>query len=75
MQHTITITPKMAIDTLTEAFENDSCLAHSWHSNIAMACYDAIGDDMDHEDAHQAGNEAASRFMLAAFGVITGTVE
>lgn len=56
--------------------------AHSWHCNIAMMCYDAIkaadikhmdsyNGEMEHEDAHLIGNDAASRFMKLCFGVET----
>ena len=46
--------------------------AHSWHSNIAMMCYDAIlADNENAENAHAIGNDAASRFMKLCFGVDT----
>lgn len=51
-------------------------LAHAWHCNIAMACYDAIRSyddqvDFAHDFAHEVGNDAASRFMKILFGVET----
>ncbi len=56
--------------------------AHGWHCNIAMMCYDAIhahdiesfiydSGEMSHKDAHEVGNEAASRFMKLCFDVET----
>ena len=54
--------------------------AHSWHCNIAMACYDAIIADnesrqkmfrVSHSAAHKIGNDAASRFMKICFDVDT----
>ena len=52
--------------------------AHSWHCNIAMACYDAIrasdfieDDGLQHDDALLVSNEAASRFMKICFDVET----
>jgi len=58
-------------------------LAHSWHCNIAMVCYDAIrsaeekipgataDDTQAYLNAHAVGNDAASRFMKLCFGVET----
>ena len=53
-------------------------IAHSWHCNIAMMCYDAIRDhkpfnvhDKDHNDVLRVGNDAASRFMKICFDVET----
>lgn len=46
--------------------------AHSWHCNIAMACYDAILAHDDQVDfAHKVGNDAASRFMKLCFNIET----
>ena len=52
--------------------------AHSWHCNIAMACYDAIGSKeydapygFDHDLDHKIANDAASRFMKLCFDVDT----
>jgi hypothetical protein len=47
--------------------------AHSWHCNIACMCMDAIEEKtmLGHADAHEIGNEAASRFMKLCFDVET----
>jgi len=49
--------------------------AHVWHCNIAMMCYDAMGDEavshLNHEDSHRIANDAASRFMKLCFDVET----
>lgn len=68
---------KKAIDVLREAFTNDPSYAHSWHCNIAMASYDAMGDDdgmesLPHNQRHKVANDAASRFMKLCFDVGTG---
>ena len=61
-----------AIEVLSNAFKNDPDFAHTWHCNIAMACYDAMGDSLMGNDlAHKISNEAASRFMKQAFDVET----
>ena len=52
-------------------------LAHSWHCNIAMMCYDAILDSnidlmvSGNEEALKVCNDAASRFMKLCFNVET----
>ena len=75
-----------AMKILTDAMQDtdhDSplhcSLAHSWHCNMAMMCYDAITDanlKIDREgekiDAYKVGNDAASRFMKLCFNVETG---
>lgn len=47
--------------------------AHSWHCSIACMCMDAIEENsmLGHKDAHEIGNEAASRFMKLCFDVET----
>lgn len=66
-----------AMKTLKQAFIDDPDYAHSWHCNIAMACYDEVvaegmkNGTFDHADAHAIGNRAASRFMKLAFDVET----
>jgi len=50
--------------------------AHSWHCNIAMMCYDAIKDNkselpLTSFEAHEIGNDAATRFMKLCFDVDT----
>ena len=67
---------KEPLDKITEAMQDVELgsLAHSWHCNIAMACYDAIreaADGVPHEQAHLIGNYAASRFMKMLFDVET----
>lgn len=62
--------------------EKPGSYAHSWHCNIAMACFDAIkahdvtaldedSGEMSGQDAHDVGNAAATRFMKLCFGVDT----
>ena len=54
--------------------EDKGSLAHSWHCNIAMMCYDSIREaagEIPHEQAHLIGNDAASRFMALCFDVNT----
>jgi len=72
-----------AFEVLKQAMIDDNpskpgSLAHSWHCNIAMMCHDAIRaaesmepDCLAHEDAHEVGNDAASRFMKLCFDVET----
>lgn len=68
-----------AFDVLRKAMIDDcpnehGSLAHSWHCNIAMMCYDAIKDqnpELMHDVAHRVGNDAASRFMKLCFDVET----
>lgn len=78
---------KEAMETIKQAMVDDNpgepgSYAHSWHCNIAMMCYDAIKSadinhmdsydgEMEHEDAHKIGNDAASRFMKLCFDVET----
>lgn len=57
-------TVKDAMETLTQAFEDDPDYAHTWHCNIACSVMDSGVD-------HEKSNEAASRFMKLAFGVET----
>jgi hypothetical protein len=44
--------------------------AHGWHCNIAMAVYDAAYT-LSGENAHEIGNDAATRFMKLCFDVNT----
>lgn len=61
-----------AVDTLQKAFEADPDFAHTWHCNVAMACFDSIPlVEYGHEKVHEFANEAASRFMKKAFDVET----
>lgn len=72
-----------AFETIKKAMQDDKpgdsgSYAHSWHCNIAMACYDAISSKMyddpagfDSGRAHEIGNLAASRFMKLCFDVET----
>ena len=70
-----------AMKTIKQAMIDDDpsqrgSYAHSWHCNIAMACYDAIEHDrVMHAggviDSSIAGNDAASRFMKICFDVET----
>lgn len=52
--------------------------AHSWHCNIAMACFDAMDSEpwvsLSEEAVkrrHRIANDAASRFMKICFNVET----
>ncbi len=68
---------KDAVDCLKQAFKDDPDFAYSWHSNIAMMCYDAIGDTTLYDigqqvNKHAVSNDAASRFMKLAFDAETG---
>jgi len=68
-----------AMQVMKEAMVKDSpsekgSYAHSWHCNIAMMCFDAIGKelpDLPFEVAHKIGNDAATRFMKLCFEVDT----
>lgn len=54
--------------------EKHGSYAHSWHCNIAMACYDAMHDAdtaFGHNQRHKVANDAASRFMKMCFDVET----
>ena len=72
------ITIEQAMNAITKAMIDDNpsdkgSYAHSWHCNIAMACYDSIAkkDGSNHAWAHDRANDAASRFMKLCFGVET----
>jgi len=70
-----------AFNTIKQAMIDDSpseggSLAHSWHCNIAMACYDAINnaditDEQCMNEIHNVSNDAATRFMRICFDVET----
>jgi len=60
-----------AMDTMRAAFKEDPNFAYTWHCNIAMACYDSMGDELPHDRSLDIANEAASKFMKLAFGVVT----
>lgn len=73
---------KEAFEVIRQAMIDDNpseqgSYAHSWHCNIAMACYDAIKDSHNdkqihtHYEAHEVANDAASRFMKMCFDVET----
>lgn len=70
---------KLAFNTIKSSMQLDcpgekGSLAHGWHCNIAMACYDEIREALDevpHEQAHIISNEVASRFMKLCFDVET----
>ena len=66
------ITIKQAMDRLRKAFKDEPDYAHGWHYNVAMACYDAVNpSELDEGDAHNIGNDAATRFMKNCFDVDT----
>lgn len=71
-----------AIDILRDEMLYGSPLAsngyaYSWHSAVAMHCFDAIkqhivkGKMLTESDAHAIGNDAASRFMKQTFDINT----
>tara|TARA_R110000851_G_scaffold115760_1_gene241753 strand:- start:247 stop:489 length:243 start_codon:yes stop_codon:yes gene_type:complete len=66
-----------AMKVLTEAMQDTDIgsYAHGWHCNIAMMCYDAMGDNatahLGHEECHRIANDGASRFMQLCFNVTT----
>ena len=70
-----------ALNVIKQAMIDDNpselgSYAHSWHCNIAMACYDALYGAEDrpnitHNQAHAISNDAASRFMKICFDVDT----
>lgn len=64
------MTPRDAINCLSEAFGAAPDYAHGWHCNIAMCFVDAFPKDagVDYTTIHAAANDAAERFMFAAFG-------
>jgi hypothetical protein len=72
---------KKAFETIKQAMIDDNpsearSLAHAWHCNIAMACYDAfqkadIGEDECFGALHKTCNDAATRFMKMVFDVDT----
>ena len=77
------ITVREAMSVLKHEMINDNpsekgSLAHSWHDNIAMACFDAMKEaelNRNHEsdslDHHAIANDAASSFMKMCFDVDT----
>ena len=56
-----------AIDTLTEALENDPGYRQGWQANIAMAFFDECSRDGCRKDIysnlHEISNKAASNFL------------
>jgi len=64
----------MREEMIKDNSEAKGSYAHSWHCNIAMMCFDAIGKelpDLDFETSHKIGNDAATRFMKLCFDVDT----
>jgi hypothetical protein len=74
-----------AFKVLKQAIQEDveeGSLAHGWHCNIKMMCYDAIlanklviACDIDSDSAHyealNIGDDAAARFMKICFDAKT----
>jgi len=72
-----------AMETIKQAMIDDTpqergSYAHSWHCNIAMACYNAMADAAEetdevfcHDNAMKISNDAASLFMRVCFDVET----
>jgi len=63
---------------IDDAPEDKGSYAHSWHCNIAMACYDAMHgaekqslSETSHIWRHKVANDAASRLMKLCFDVNT----
>ena len=81
MDNTQTTTVENALNILKQAMINDSpsepgSYAHTWHYNISCMCQDAIykvdvNEQLNHEEVHKIGNDAASRFMKLCFGIET----
>jgi len=63
-QEPIKITPKQAIDALSEAMKEDYGYAWAWHCNLAMMAYDAGAPRAE-------ANERAADLMHGVFGVDT----
>lgn len=57
-----------AIEVIERKMREDSDLAWSWHSNIAV-CF------MDEGGSHEQANKAAARFMKLAFDVDVTKIE
>ncbi len=66
---------KVSLDHLSHVMQTDPDYAHSWHCNLAMAFYDAWGENgvplNAHKYKHQIANEGASRCMKQIFNVET----
>jgi len=68
----------MIIDVMLNEKEGKGSYAHSWHDNIAMACYDAMCRDnysnsrLSKKQKRAIANDAATSFMKACFNVTTG---
>ena len=67
-----------AFNKIKTEMEKDSevsgSLAHAWHCNIAMSCYDAMDNDVvgcSEGIQMNIANDAASRFMKKCFDVVT----
>lgn len=76
VEHSVSNKVEQAMNDLIKVMKDEGgdpgSYAHSWHCNIAMACYDAILSHDDSVDfAHKVGNDAASRFMKMCFDVET----
>ena len=66
------ITTKQAMQHLAKVMKDDPEYAYGWHANIAMMCHDSIlSNDYPIRNAHEVGNEAASRFMKICFDAET----
>ena len=57
-------TMEQTMQEMIDHFKNDQELADCWHDNIAMCAQDSGA-------SYDEGNEAATRFMRAAFKVDT----
>ncbi len=67
-----------AFEVIKKAMQNGNpsesgSYAHSWHCNIACMIMDVVEEKtmLGHADAHEIGNESASRFMKLCFDVET----
>ena len=68
------ITIKDAMDRLKIAMIEEPDYAHTWHCNIAMACYDAMPiakTNKQNRIDHEIANESATAFMKMCFDAET----
>lgn len=55
------------IAPLLDALRNDREYLLGWHASLAMAAYDAMGDDLPYIERWEHGQETARRFMETLF--------
>lgn len=68
----MSILTRIGFALVKRAIRRDPELAWSWHSNLAMASYDAMPTELSHRlSRHRIANEGAAAFMVRCFGVDT----